>query len=316
MSAASATGPSTQRPERGRSADVGVDRPEPGVERAAVEHEPGPPRAHDVREGHRSVPELERVETERRRDGFGPEPDPADLRPGVEDRERDFVVQADDVDRARVAHQDVGAPVREDPLHPRVPDPLLPATDDGVTPRRRRVPLPVHIRLMDTRRERLGTAAVRFVQDRAIIACDAEVMERHIDLITLRVEDLAAATRYYVDGLGWEPILAVPDEVTFLQLGPRQVLALFVASGFDADVGAAAGVQFNVGQVVATEAEVRAVIGRLVDAGGRVLKEPQHAEWGGYHGLVLDGAGCCWEIAYNPGWHVADDGTVSIGAVA
>jgi uncharacterized protein len=140
-------------------------------------------------------------------------------------------------------------------------------------------------------------------------------MERRIDLITLRVDDLEAATRAYVEGLGWEPILAVPGEVTFLQLGPGQALALFVASGFDADVGPTVDLAFNFGQVVESEAEVDRVVGELVDAGGRVLKEPQHADWGGYHGLALDGAGCCWEIARNPGWSVAPDGTVSIGAV-
>ena len=51
-------------------------------------------------------------------------------------------------------------------------------------------------------------------------------MDQRIDLITLRVEDLDAATRFYADGLGWTTMLHVPGEVTFLQsAGARKHLA-------------------------------------------------------------------------------------------
>ena len=33
-------------------------------------------------------------------------------------------------------------------------------------------------------------------------------MEQRIDLITLRVDDLDAATRFYADGLGWTTMSA------------------------------------------------------------------------------------------------------------
>lgn len=35
--------------------------------------------------------------------------------------------------------------------------------------------------------------------------------------------------------------------------------------------------------------------------------------WGGYHAYVADPTGVCWEVAHNPGWSVAGDGTVRIG---
>ena len=140
-------------------------------------------------------------------------------------------------------------------------------------------------------------------------------MKGRVDIITLRVEDLEAATAYYTEGLGWEPVLVVPDEVTFIQMGHGQLLALFVASDFDADVGPEIPAQCHLAHNVSSEAEVRAVVATMVAAGATIIKEPQRAAWGGYSGLVLDVAGCCWDIAHNPGWSVAEDGTVTIRPV-
>jgi uncharacterized glyoxalase superfamily protein PhnB len=140
-------------------------------------------------------------------------------------------------------------------------------------------------------------------------------MQGRIDIITLRVEDLEAATAYYTDGLGWKPVLTVPGEVTFIQMGHGQLLALFEASSFDAEAGPAATAQCHVAHNVASEAEVRAAVECMVEAGGTLIKEPQRTFWGGFSGMVVDGAGCCWEITHNPGWSVADDGTVTIAPV-
>jgi len=35
-------------------------------------------------------------------------------------------------------------------------------------------------------------------------------LEQRVTIFTVRVEDLDAATRYYVDGLGSQPVLVVP----------------------------------------------------------------------------------------------------------
>ena len=140
-------------------------------------------------------------------------------------------------------------------------------------------------------------------------------MKGRVDIITLRVENLEEATAYYTDRLGWKAAFAVPGEVTFIQMGHGQLLALFVASGFDADVGPDVPAQCHLAHNVSSEAEVRAAVASMVEAGATVIKEPQRAFWGGYSGIVLDVAGCCWEIAHNPGWSVADDGTVTIGPV-
>lgn len=139
-------------------------------------------------------------------------------------------------------------------------------------------------------------------------------MERRVDLVTVRVADVESATRYYVDGLGWQPLLAVPGEVTFFQIAPGQALSLFDAAGFDADLGGRVETTCTLAQIVGTEDEVDAVVEAMVVAGASILKPPQRADWGGYHALVADPSGVCWEIAHNPGWSVGPDGEVALGA--
>ncbi|MBW3590883.1 MAG: VOC family protein [Actinobacteria bacterium] len=138
-------------------------------------------------------------------------------------------------------------------------------------------------------------------------------MRQRVDFVTLRVEDLEAATRYYVDGLGWQPLLQVPGEVSFFQIGHGQVLSLFAAAGFDADSGGVPATPVTLAHNVDSADAVRAVVDQMVQAGGRTLKAPQPASWGGFHALVQDPSGFGWEIAHNPGWSVAADGTVSLG---
>jgi catechol 2,3-dioxygenase-like lactoylglutathione lyase family enzyme len=140
-------------------------------------------------------------------------------------------------------------------------------------------------------------------------------MEPRISILTLRVDDLEAATRYYVDELGWQPLLAVPGEVTFLPVGHGVVLGLFDARGFDADAGRPLAAPLTLAHNVGSEAEVDAVTDEMVAAGGTLVRAPARASWGGYHGFVEDPAGYCWEIAHNPAWRVAPDGTVAIGPV-
>lgn len=141
-------------------------------------------------------------------------------------------------------------------------------------------------------------------------------MEQRATIVTIRVEDLDAATRYYTDGLGWRPFLAVPGEVTFIQVAPGLALSLFDAKGFDADAGRPLPFPFTLAHNVDSEQEVRDVVATMVDAGGSVVKEPQPAVWGGYHAFVADPVGVCWEVAHNPAWLVADDGTVRMGGDA
>lgn len=143
-------------------------------------------------------------------------------------------------------------------------------------------------------------------------------MEPRISLITLGVTDLAASRSFYVDGLGWPLVFEVPGVVVFLQAGHGVAVGLFPRDDLDADVGVAGThgtTSFTLAKNVGTDAEVDTAVAAARDAGATVLKEPQRAEWGGYHAYFADPSGFRWEIAHNPGWRVEPDGTVALGPV-
>ena len=62
-------------------------------------------------------------------------------------------------------------------------------------------------------------------------------MKPCVHFITLGVSDLAAARRFYVEGLGWPSAFDVPGEITFIQVGHGLLLGLFGAAALEADIG-------------------------------------------------------------------------------
>lgn len=130
-------------------------------------------------------------------------------------------------------------------------------------------------------------------------------MKPRISLITLGVSDLAVSRRFYEQGLGL-PVRpeSVDDEVVFfdlagawLALWPRAELANDAqvspeGSGFP---------RFSLAHNVRLREDVDAVVAQARQAGGRVVKAPVEAVWGGYTGYFTDPDGFLWEIAWNPG---------------
>jgi uncharacterized protein len=145
-------------------------------------------------------------------------------------------------------------------------------------------------------------------------------MDPSVHLITLGVPDVEQARAFYVDGLGWVSAFDVPGVITFIQVGHGLLLGLFGADDLDTDIGqgvhAKGPAPFTLAQVLETEDEVRATLDAAQAAGATILKPAQHADFGGFHGYFADPAGFRWEIATNPGWSVASDGTVSIGPIS
>jgi catechol 2,3-dioxygenase-like lactoylglutathione lyase family enzyme len=139
-----------------------------------------------------------------------------------------------------------------------------------------------------------------------------------LNFVTLGVTDLDAARAFYVDGLGWKPLLDVPGEVIFFQVGPGLTLGLY--TGLEGDVGDGVALAdpsrapLSLSHNVDTDDAVRDLFAAAVEAGARPLKTPQRADFGGFHAYFADPAGFRWEICHNPGWSVAEDGTVSIGS--
>jgi catechol 2,3-dioxygenase-like lactoylglutathione lyase family enzyme len=142
-------------------------------------------------------------------------------------------------------------------------------------------------------------------------------MRQDVHFVTLSTPDLDAARRFYIDGLGWEAFLDVPGEILFFPIAPGVVLGLFEARKFAEDVRAAAPMAASgvtLAHNVGNETEVVELAERFVSLGGRAVVAPEPGAFGGiFHAIVADPNGVLWEIAHNPGWHVADDGTVSFG---
>ena len=139
-------------------------------------------------------------------------------------------------------------------------------------------------------------------------------MEQRLSMVTLGVADLARARRFYEDGLGWQRANK-HDEVVFYQAG-GMVLGLFgrEALAEDAQVESA-GSGFRaiaLAYNARDRAEVDAVLAEAEAAGGRIVKPAHDAFWGGYSGYFADPDGHLWEVAWNPDWELAPDGSIRL----
>jgi len=145
-------------------------------------------------------------------------------------------------------------------------------------------------------------------------------VRQRIDFVTLGVRDLGVSRRFYVDGLGWEPTMDVP-EVVFLQVGHGLLLGLWPAVEMEADVTSGrsndaadqrASAPFTLAHNVDSDQAVVEVLASAEAAGATILKQAQRAGFGGFHGYFADPDGFRWEVAHNPGWSVAPDGRVTL----
>lgn len=134
-----------------------------------------------------------------------------------------------------------------------------------------------------------------------------------ITLVTLGVADLGRSRAFYA-ALGWEAA-EVGEGVIFIQLA-GQVLALFGLEDLAKDQGRAGAVlgtgAATLARNLATDAEVDAAFDLAVAAGATVLKRPEKVFWGGYSGYFADPDGHVWELAMNPFWPLAEDGTLTL----
>ena len=65
---------------------------------------------------------------------------------------------------------------------------------------------------------------------------------------------------------------------------------------------------YNVG----SPAEVDALLAAARAAGATIGRPGAVTFWGGYSGIFIDPDGHPWEVAHNPGWILADDGSVHL----
>jgi catechol 2,3-dioxygenase-like lactoylglutathione lyase family enzyme len=137
-------------------------------------------------------------------------------------------------------------------------------------------------------------------------------MENRLSLVTLGVADTGRARAFY-EALGWSGMS--PDgDVVFFQAG-GMILALWgrdklAEDSRVEDPGGWGGVTlaYNVG----SPAEVDAVLTEAAAAGAAMGRPGAPTFWGGYSGVFIDPDGHPWEVAHNPGWVLADDGSVHL----
>lgn len=142
-------------------------------------------------------------------------------------------------------------------------------------------------------------------------------MKARITLITLGVDDLEKAVRFYRDGLGWptEGIVGREFEhgaVAFFDLQAGLKLALWPRQSIAHDSGlplaAASAIELTLGHNVASKAEVDAVLRQARDAGAVVVKPAHDTFWGGYAAYFQDPDRHLWEVAWNPRLLPDDEG--------
>lgn len=137
---------------------------------------------------------------------------------------------------------------------------------------------------------------------------------QRVTLITLGVADLAVSRAFYAR-LGWREHKDSQPGVAFFQLHGA-ALALFGQADLAADQGrpdTALGTgAMTLAQNFDTAAEVDAAFEVAVKAGAKPLKKPEKVFWGGYSGYWADPDGHVWEVAMNPFWPLADDGSLRL----
>src|SRR5688572_1376426 len=129
-------------------------------------------------------------------------------------------------------------------------------------------------------------------------------MKPRITLLTLGVDDLERAVRFYRDGLGWPTAGITGQEfehgaVAFFDLSQGLKLALWPRRSLAHDVGIPVGApistDLSIGHNVSSPAEVDAVMARAKRAGAEIIKPAQKTFWGGYAGYFKDPDQHLWE---------------------
>lgn len=137
-------------------------------------------------------------------------------------------------------------------------------------------------------------------------------MDQRISLVTLGVADLQRSLAFY-ESLGWRG--QVIEETAFFQAGGQAVVLwardkLATDSGIDDDGGTFGGI--TLAHNVGSRDEVDAVLSEAVTAGATLTRAAAETFYGGYAGVFRDPDGHPWEVAFNPGFTLNSDGTLTL----
>jgi len=139
-------------------------------------------------------------------------------------------------------------------------------------------------------------------------------MSIRINVVTLAVADLEQALAFYRQALGVDSPGVTGTQfpgddtqpagaVVMFQLDGELTLALYPRSELAKDAefapGPAQSGEFSLGTLVATRADVDAILARA-EAAGATVTPPHDRPWGIYSGYFRDPDGHLWEVIHNP----------------
>ncbi|MEX0755181.1 MAG: VOC family protein [Actinomycetota bacterium] len=138
-----------------------------------------------------------------------------------------------------------------------------------------------------------------------------------INIVTLGVADLARSTAFYA-ALGWRRCSS-SVEGTIVWFDTRgSYLGLFGSDALAADAGLAGAARGGFGGVtlainVRSAEEATEALATAERAGGSIIRPGHHApEFDGFSGYFADPDGHAWEVAYNPGFPLDEQGQLTI----
>jgi len=138
-------------------------------------------------------------------------------------------------------------------------------------------------------------------------------MEQRVSLITLGVADVAAARDFYA-AFGWHGHEV--EETVFFQAGGLGVVLWgrekLAADGRLEDEGGNGFGGIALAHNVRSREEVDAIVAAAKKAGAAITKEAEETFYGGYAAYFTDLDGHVWEVAHNPGFTIADDGSLRL----
>lgn len=140
-------------------------------------------------------------------------------------------------------------------------------------------------------------------------------LQPRVSLVTLGVEDLERARAFYRDGLGWPLSETSNENIAFFCTG-GVVLALFPYDLLAEDARLPSeGEGFrrvSLAHNVAEREQVDEALEEAVAAGATLIKPAEDVFWGGRSGYFADPESHLWEVAWNPYFPFAADGSLEL----
>jgi uncharacterized protein len=139
--------------------------------------------------------------------------------------------------------------------------------------------------------------------------------ESRINIVTLGVSDIPAATEFY-QALGWNKSESQSnDDISFFQLD-NLILAMYGLKGLiedaciDGDLSVPSAVTLAIN--LPSEVDVDRFLQNITKVGGTLVKPAAKAFWGGYSGYFADPDGHRWEVAFNPFFPLDENGMIQL----